>query len=88
VPRATVSELSDWCRSRGVPLLAAQSGGDPAPRSGSACAVLVLGNEGAGVSEEILAVADGVVGIPQRGRADSLNVAMAGAILMDRFFGG
>lgn len=87
--QATVWELAAWCRERGVPLLAAAAGGEPAPRSSDARgAALVLGNEGAGVSDEIRAAADGVVGVPQRGRSDSLNVAMAGAILMDRFFGG
>jgi len=85
----TVAELTAWCRQRGVPLLAAAAGGEPAPRRAAARdAALVLGNEGAGVSDEVLAVVDGVVGVPQSGRTDSLNVAMAGAILMDRFFGG
>ncbi len=85
----SVDELAGWCRERGVPLLAAAAGGAPAPRSAVARdAALVFGNEAAGVSDEVRAAADGVVGIPQRGRADSLNVAMAGAILMDRFFGG
>lgn len=89
VVATTVAELAGWCRERGVPLLAAAAGGAAAPRSAAARdAALVFGNEAAGVSDEVRAAADGVVGIPQRGRADSLNVAMAGAILMDRFFGG
>jgi TrmH family RNA methyltransferase len=85
----SVAELADWCRDRRVPLLAAAAGGDPAPRSAEVRdAALVFGNEAAGVSDEVRTAADGIVGIPQRGPADSLNVAMAGAILMDRFFGG
>jgi len=89
IVEATVPELADWCRARGVPLLAAEADGAPAPRAADARdGALVFGNEGAGVSDAVLAVADGVVGIPQRGPADSLNVAMAGAILMDRLFGG
>ncbi len=89
VVATSVAELADWCRERGVPLLAAAAGGEPAPRSAAARdAALVFGNEAAGVSDDVRAVADGEVGIPQRGPADSLNVAMAGAILMDRFFGG
>jgi len=85
----SVAELAAWCRDLGVPLLAAAAGGEAAPRSAVARdAALVFGNEAAGVSDEVRAAADGVVGIPQRGPADSLNVAMAGAILMDRFFGG
>lgn len=86
---ASVAEVVGWCRSRGVPLFAAAAGGAAAPRSPAPRdAVLVLGNEGAGVSEEMLDAADATVGVPQRGRTDSLNVALAGAILMDRFFGG
>lgn len=89
VVATSVAELAGWCRERGVPLLAAAAAGEPAPRSAAARdAALVFGNEAAGVSDEVRAAADGVVGIPQRGPADSLNVAMAGAILMDRFFGG
>lgn len=89
VVTTSVAELSAWCLDRGVPLLVAAAGGEPAPRSAAARdAALVFGNEAAGVSDEVRAAAHGVVGIPQRGPADSLNVAMAGAILMDRFFGG
>jgi tRNA G18 (ribose-2'-O)-methylase SpoU len=44
--------------------------------------VLMMGNEGKGLSEEALAVADLSVRIPMRGKAESLNVASAGAILM------
>jgi len=89
IVESTVAELSDWCRRRSVPLLAAAVGGEPVPRSaGSRDAALVLGNEAAGVSDAVRAVAEEVVGVPQRGRTDSLNVAMAGAILMDRLFGG
>jgi TrmH family RNA methyltransferase len=49
---------------------------------------LVLGNESRGVSGTIRAAADRIVAIPMRGDAESLNAALAGAILMDRLFGG
>lgn len=89
VVELVVPELAGWCRSNGVPLLAASASGEPAPRSADATdAALVFGNEGAGVSDAVLEVCDRLVAIPQRGPADSLNVAMAGAILMDRYFGG
>ncbi|MGI9039145.1 MAG: TrmH family RNA methyltransferase [Gemmatimonadota bacterium] len=89
VVESSVSELAEWCRSHGVRLLAAAASGEPVPRAaGARDAALVFGNEGAGVSDAVLAQCDGSVAIPQRGPADSLNVAMAGAILMDRFFGG
>lgn len=43
---------------------------------------LVLGNEGAGVSEEIISKADKIVKIPIYGLAESLNVSVAAGILM------
>jgi len=53
----------------------------------------LLGNEGAGVSPDLQALADETVIIPMRGAAESLNVAMAGTILLfealrQREFGG
>lgn len=74
-------EAVPWMRAAGMQILVADAGGEPLgppPRRGA----LVVGNEGAGVSSETRAVADGVVGIPLRGRAESLNVAAAAAILL------
>ncbi len=45
---------------------------------------LVLGNEGAGVSDAVLRSAARTVSVPLRTPVDSLNVGVAGAILMDR----
>ena len=42
---------------------------------------LVLGNETAGLPAEVLAGLDGTVGIPMAGRAESLNVGVACAVL-------
>ena len=44
--------------------------------------VLAVGNEGRGVSPELLAVANGHVALPMLGRTESLNVAVAGSILL------
>lgn len=85
----TVPDVVDWCRAQGATLLASAADGQPAGRGrASGCVALVLGNEGVGVSSAVLDVADGVVGIPLLAGPDSLNVAIAGAILMDRMFGG
>jgi RNA methyltransferase, TrmH family len=46
-----------------------------------ACALLI-GNEGAGLSEEMLALADVRVTIPCPGRVESLNAAIAGSLLL------
>jgi len=57
----------------GVPLYEADLRGD---------IVLLLGGEGPGLGEAVAAVADQRVTIPMPGRAESLNVAVAGAIAM------
>lgn len=43
---------------------------------------VVLGNEGAGVSPALAALADAAIRIPMPGRAESLNVGMAAGILL------
>lgn len=43
---------------------------------------LVMGNEGRGVSKEVLDLADVRINIPTEGFLESLNVATAGAVLM------
>lgn len=78
---ATWSEAAAWMRGRGYRSLAAEVGGTPV-RAGGGRVGLVVGNEGAGISPEIRAGVDGTVGIPLRGRAESLNVAAAAAILL------
>lgn len=44
--------------------------------------IIVLGNEANGVSQSILALADKKIYIPIHGKAESLNVAIAGAVVM------
>ena len=67
-----------------VPLFAADASG-PAVDPPSANAVLVFGNEGAGVSDEILRRAT-TIAIPMSARVESLNVASSAAILLARSF--
>ena len=43
---------------------------------------LMMGGEGGGLSQNVMAAADAVVSIPMRGRAESLNVAVAAALLV------
>lgn len=74
-------EASAWLRAEGYEVLAAAAGGEPIGEVRKKVAV-VVGNEGAGVSEVVLSEVDRTVGIPLRGRAESLNVAAAAAILM------
>jgi TrmH family RNA methyltransferase len=79
-----------WLRQSRTPVWVAASDGVPLDRTESRPGrlALVLGNEGAGVSTPILEAADRVVAIPMRREVESLNAAIAGAILMDRLFGG
>jgi len=44
-------------------------------------AVLLIGNESKGISEEVLALATGKIHIPRRGGAESLNAAVAAGII-------
>ena len=48
----------------------------------SASVALILGNEGQGVQKELLTQTDQNVYIPLYGAAESLNVGVAGGILM------
>jgi TrmH family RNA methyltransferase len=82
VVEAGWDELAPWLAENGVRTLAAVVGGEPLGDDRPRRAALVLGNEGAGVGDETRARADRAVGIPLRGRAESLNVAAAGAILL------
>ena len=67
----------------GVPLRVAAVDGEPVvsdePRAGFA---LIVGNEGAGVRDELKAAATSTVSIPMRGGAESLNVGMAASVML------
>jgi TrmH family RNA methyltransferase len=45
-------------------------------------AALIIGNEAHGLSDDARALARKLVGIPMRGRAESLNAAVAGSIIL------
>lgn len=50
--------------------------------------VLLMGNEGNGISEENLPLINHPISIPRRGKAESLNVSTATGILLSEFFRG
>lgn len=79
-----VRELADWSRAGHVPLWAtALAGAEDVTRLAfPPCSALILGSEGNGVPEVLLAMADKKVKIPMYGHAESLNVAIAGSILL------
>lgn len=80
--------LAEELKNRGCRLVAADLRGElltPGFRLPAPCA-LMLGSEAAGLSTVLLALADQKVRIPMNGKkAESLNVAASGAILM--FYG-
>lgn len=83
VVQAGLDEFVAWCTPRGVALWGAEAAGrDVASLAAPARVALVLGNEGAGLSPAVRAALSERVAIPIRGAAESLNVAMAGTILM------
>jgi len=77
----TVSDMLNAFAERGTPILvgAADGSSDVAPLRTLA---LVLGNEGAGVRDEIRSAAADTLSVSMRGPSESLNVAVAGSILM------
>lgn len=79
-------DLPDTLRrlqAKGFRVVAATPRGRPAWREWrrDPC-VLVLGNEGHGLSADVEALADDLVAVPGRGRAESLNAAMAATVLL------
>lgn len=50
--------------------------------------ILVLGNEGNGISQQILPFINEPITIPRFGKAESLNVSVATGILLSEFFRG
>jgi TrmH family RNA methyltransferase len=85
---ASAQEFLDWASAKGVDVWTTDANGTPLGRSepGGRAArpplALVLGNEGAGTSAIIDAVARRRIAIPLVPGAESLNVAVAAGILL------
>lgn len=83
IARARWEEFLPWLRS-GAGQLVAASLRDAVPYRGAPYAApcfVLIGNESQGLPEAYEAACDLRVTIPMRGRADSLNAAIAGAVL-------
>lgn len=83
-------EVLTWLRQRGFAILCADPGGQPLPRRAAHDErfALVLGNEPSGLSEEVRRDCDRRVAVELPGDMESLNVAIAGALLLDRLLSG
>jgi len=84
VAASSAAELLSWARAHGCQVAAMTGGGasdlwhTELPRP----LLVLLGNEGAGLPDELLAAADLRVRIPMTGTAESLNVAAAAAVVL------
>ena len=82
---ANTEELDAWGKDQGLHWVGADASGndivwDSPAMKGSIG--LILGNEGEGLQDAIQQMLHQTVRLPQRGGAESLNVSIAGGILM------
>ena len=67
----------------GIPVLAAVMDGSPVSNLGAVAeGLLVIGNESKGIRPAVLAAATRRITIPRKGRAESLNAAVAAGIIL------
>jgi len=83
VVRSSAAEALIRLEREGIPLFIADPQGDDVGMHRDASSfALVVGNEGTGVRPELMARADKRLSVGMPGPAESLNVAMAGSILL------
>jgi TrmH family RNA methyltransferase len=81
---ACTQEMLRQLQTEGVRLIAAVARDGVAPEEATmsgGCAVMI-GNEGAGLSEQLVRMADARITIPCPGAVESLNAAVAGSLLL------
>jgi RNA methyltransferase, TrmH family len=86
--RASFEEFAHWKHTQSIPLIGSSGQGAvdyqsivyPQPM------VLLMGSERQGLQEHHLALCDSIVRIPMIGRSDSLNLAVATAIILYEIF--
>lgn len=84
IARASFDELLRFKQARGAHMLGASLNGEAldADWAAPARAILLMGNEQSGLAPDMEAACDLLVRIPMRGRADSLNLAIATGVLL------
>ncbi|QSY94726.1 RNA methyltransferase [Rhizobium bangladeshense] len=85
VARATPEEFLAWRKSAGVSVVATHLAGAVDYRTidyRRKPTVLLMGNEQSGLPDQLAGDADALARIPQQGRADSLNLAVATAVML------
>jgi TrmH family RNA methyltransferase len=85
VVKTTFVNFLEWARKHGFRLIGTSAHADLDYRelkTGKAPSILVLGNEQKGLDSDQLAACDTTIRIPMRGRAGSLNLAVAAGVLL------
>ncbi len=85
VARATPDEFIAWKKQAGVSVVATHLAGSVDYRTidyKKKPVVILMGNEQSGLPEHLASQADALARIPQQGRADSLNLAVASAVML------
>jgi TrmH family RNA methyltransferase len=85
VVRASEEEFLAWQKRSGVQVVATHLAGSVDYRTvdyGAKPTVILMGNEQSGLPDSLARAADRTVRIPQQGRADSLNLAVATAVVL------
>lgn len=87
IHRLAAAEALDWLEAQGIPLLVADADGRDVraldvPRGPRAGFALLVGNEAAGPRDEARSRAAALVALPLPPGVESLNAALAGAVLL------
>jgi RNA methyltransferase, TrmH family len=80
------TELERWLKQQNdIPIYAAMlEGRDITKMNGLKEGLIIIGNESKGINEEIAALANEKITIPKKGKAESLNAAVAVGIVLSR----
>jgi TrmH family RNA methyltransferase len=85
--KITYTNLEEYLKNTEIPIYGALLNGENVYRTQlPKKAILVMGNEGNGISEPIQKLINHKVTIPKFGEAESLNVSIATSILLSEFF--
>lgn len=77
------TQLDNFIRQHDIPLFAAAMDGEDVRTLGKLPeGIIVIGNEGKGISEAIFSLATQKINIPRLGEAESLNAAIAAGIIL------
>jgi TrmH family RNA methyltransferase len=84
LPMLLRADLPGWMQAAGMPVWALSLGGEANlfALDLAAPAGILVGNEGAGLSQAVLEIAAGRVAIPMPGKVESLNAAAAAAVTL------